>query len=199
MIRIVLCCLILTLVSGEISVNGIKQTNILGGAEQHASFSFVRPGLTQTSFAFHGPSSHQTFSSSVGNPHLIHKVQPNVAQALKYKNPGLGYLSNVPISTTSMQLLSPYYLSQNFAPIGLSQQVQQQFPFSMDTQTDSIFQDQFTKHLAFKQAQLQNFQIPEQMQLQQEQSSQNLLGIAYSVAPSVARVKVSGNGYKFDF
>ena len=47
-------------------------------------------------------------------------------------------------------------------------------------------------------------QVPEaQIQLQQkqqtEQQSQNLLGIAYSSAPSVARVKVSGNGYKFDF
>lgn len=60
-----------------------------------------------------------------------------------------------------MQLLSPYYLSQNSAPIGYSQQVQQQqFPFQMDTQTDSnTFQEQFLKHLAFKQAQLQSFQV----------------------------------------
>lgn len=38
-----------------------------------------------------------------------------------------------------------------------------------------------------------------QQKQQAEQQSQNLLGIAYSSAPSVAHVKVSGNGYKFDF
>lgn len=47
-------------------------------------------------------------------------------------------------------------------------------------------------------------QVPEQIQLQQRQEQQperqqNLLGIAYSSAPSVAHVKVSGNGYKFSF
>lgn len=47
-------------------------------------------------------------------------------------------------------------------------------------------------------------QVPEQIQLQQRQEQQperqqNLLGIAYSSAPSVAHVKVSGNGYKFNF
>lgn len=82
----------LSLVSAETSASGIRPTNILGGADQHASFSFVRPGLTQTSYAFNGPSSHQSFSSSVGDPHLLHKVLPNVAQALNYKNPGLGIL-----------------------------------------------------------------------------------------------------------
>lgn len=47
-------------------------------------------------------------------------------------------------------------------------------------------------------------QVPEQIQLQQEEQQQqpqqqSLLGIAYSSAPSVARVKVSGNGYKINF
>lgn len=44
-------------------------------------------------------------------------------------------------------------------------------------------------------------QVPEQTQLQHQQSAQpqNLLGVAYSSAPSVAHVKVSGNGYKFNF
>ena len=80
------------MVASEPPVNGIKPSNVLGGAEQHASFSFVRPGLTQTSFAFNGPSSHQAFSSSVGNPHLAQKVFPNLAHALAYRNPGLGII-----------------------------------------------------------------------------------------------------------
>lgn len=46
-------------------------------------------------------------------------------------------------------------------------------------------------------------QVPEQIQLQRQEQQperqQNLLGIAYSSAPSVAHVKVSGNGYKFNF
>lgn len=85
-----LCALILGMVASEAPAHGIKPSNILGGAEQHASYSFVRPGLTQTSFAFNGPSSHQAFSSSIGNPYLAQKVLPNVANALAYRNPGLG-------------------------------------------------------------------------------------------------------------
>lgn len=46
-------------------------------------------------------------------------------------------------------------------------------------------------------------QVPEQIQLQRQEQQperqQNLLGIAYSSSPSVAHVKVSGNGYKFNF
>ncbi|KAJ8680516.1 hypothetical protein QAD02_016303, partial [Eretmocerus hayati] len=80
-------------------VNGIRASNVLGGPEQHASFSFVRPGLTQTAYAFNGPSSHQAFSSSVGNPHLAHHVLPNVANALAYRNPGLGYTPVGPITS----------------------------------------------------------------------------------------------------
>jgi len=38
-----------------------------------------------------------------------------------------------------------------------------------------------------------------QQQEQQTEQPQNLLGVAYSSAPSVAHVKVSGNGYKFNF
>lgn len=74
----------------EPPVQGVKPTNVLGTSDQHASFSFIRPGLTQTAFAFSGPSSHQSFSSSIGNPHLVQKVLPNIASALAYRNPGLG-------------------------------------------------------------------------------------------------------------
>lgn len=77
-------------VFGEPPIQGVRPTNVLGGSDQHASFSFVRPGLTQTAFAFSGPSSHQSFSSSIGNPYLAQRVLPNVANALTYRNPGLG-------------------------------------------------------------------------------------------------------------
>ncbi|KAL7286656.1 hypothetical protein TKK_0019151 [Trichogramma kaykai] len=70
--------------------NGVRPNNVLGSPEQHASFSFVRPGLTQTAYSFNGPSSHQSFSSSVGDPLLSHQVHPNIAGALAYRNPGLG-------------------------------------------------------------------------------------------------------------
>jgi len=74
----------------EPPVQSVKPTNALGTSEQHTSFSFVRPGLTQTSFAFSGPSSHQSFASSIGNPQLAEKVLPSLAQALAYKNPVQG-------------------------------------------------------------------------------------------------------------
>lgn len=41
--------------------------------------------------------------------------------------------------------------------------------------------------------------VPEQQLQQQQHNEQNLLGVAYSSAPSVAHVKVNGNGYKIDF
>lgn len=88
-----LICILLACLGGAFSssnVGGIEASNILGGPGQHASFSFVRPGLTQTSYAFNGPSSHQTFSSSVGDAHLAGRVQPSLAGALSYRNPGLG-------------------------------------------------------------------------------------------------------------
>ncbi|XP_011861930.1 PREDICTED: uncharacterized protein LOC105558708 isoform X1 [Vollenhovia emeryi] len=82
-----MCCL----VTAESPVQvGVKPTNVIGSPEQHASFSFVRPGLTQTSFAFAGPSSHQSFAASIGNPQLAQKVQPSIAHALAQRNPGLG-------------------------------------------------------------------------------------------------------------
>ncbi|XP_043483634.1 uncharacterized protein LOC122512072 isoform X1 [Leptopilina heterotoma] len=204
LIHILTSCFLLTIISGQTSSKGIKPTNILGGSEQHASFSFIRPGLTQTSFSFHGPSSHQTFSSSVGNPHLIHKVQPNVAQALRYNNPGLASSIYSGESVAPVQPPQfPYQFAQNPALIGYLQQAQQQFPFQGNVQLDSnIYQAQLLKDLSFKHPQLQtHLQIPEQIQLQQQQELpiQNLLGVAYSVAPSVSRVKVNGNGYKFDF
>lgn len=87
---VVLSCIMLLSVYAEPPIQGVKPTNVLGTSDQHASFSFIRPGLTQTAFAFSGPSSHQSFSSSIGNPHLAQRVLPNVANALAYKNPGLG-------------------------------------------------------------------------------------------------------------
>lgn len=83
------------LVIAEPPVQAVKP-NIIGSSEQHTSFSFIRPGLTQTSFAFNGPSSHQSFASSIGNPQLAQKVLPSLAHALAYRNPGLGlYLKTI--------------------------------------------------------------------------------------------------------
>ncbi|XP_058805032.1 uncharacterized protein LOC131672094 isoform X2 [Phymastichus coffea] len=100
------------------SANGIRPSNVLGGLEQHASFSFVRPGLTQTAFAFNGPASHQSFSSSVGDPHLAHRVLPSVAHALAYRNPGLGYarITGGPILSSAFVASPPvaaYHRQQN--------------------------------------------------------------------------------------
>ncbi|XP_011302025.1 uncharacterized protein [Fopius arisanus] len=209
------------LVTSEAPVNGIKSSNFLGGAEQHASFSFIRPGLTQTSYSFNGPSSHQAFSSSIGNPHLAQKVLPNVAQALSYKNPGLGYFSTSPVS--SAYASSPYVpaIPQPASPSLSHSQPQldaatlayyqpQQFSPNSQVQTQSEgYQAQLNQLLALRQAQLLQLQSQGQAPLQsqqiQEQSTshrsgtQNLLGVAYSSAPAVAHVKVTGNGYKFDF
>ncbi|XP_015113856.1 mediator of RNA polymerase II transcription subunit 15-like [Diachasma alloeum] len=211
------------LASSEAAVNGIKPSNFLGGAEQHASFSFIRPGLTQTSYSFNGPSSHQAFSSSIGNPHLAQKVFPNVAQALAYRNPGLGYFPTSPVS--SAYASSPYvptisqqappqflpYQQSQLDPATLAYYQAQQFSQNSHLQTQSeAYQAQLNQLLAQRQAQLlqlqsqgqatlQNQQIPEQAASQRPQETQNLLGVAYSSAPSVAHVKVTGNGYKFDF
>ncbi|XP_046428669.1 ras-interacting protein RIP3-like [Neodiprion fabricii] len=239
---------------------GIRASNVLGGSGQHASFSFVRPGLTQTSYSFNGPSSHQAFSSSIGNPQLAQKVLPNVAQALAYRNPGLGYFPTGPITTAyassgvqaapgghpptlgtqvayqgapapdqSEAAALRAYLQQQYQQ-QYQQQIQQQYlqaqqqhqlqnsQAAPQAQPDATaYQAQLAQIHAFRQAQAQAQaaqsseqlqQIPEQIQLQQreqqqqqqqQQQTQNLLGVAYSSAPSVAHVKVSGNGYNFDF
>ncbi|KYQ52102.1 hypothetical protein ALC60_08716, partial [Trachymyrmex zeteki] len=200
---------------------GVKPTNVIGSSEQHTSFSFVRPGLTQTSFAFAGPSSHQSFASSIGNPQLIQKVQPSIAQALAQRNPGLGYYALGPAASGILPNFVPgslVYQPQTDPAVALTyaQQLQQpQQAYLQGYQPNAaIYQSQLAQLLALRQAQLAQAQqgqlhaipleqVPEaQAQLQQKhqtERSQNLLGIAYSSAPSVARVKVSGNGYKFDF
>ncbi|KYM75708.1 hypothetical protein ALC53_13771, partial [Atta colombica] len=199
---------------------GVKPTNVIGSSEQHTSFSFVRPGLTQTSFAFAGPSSHQSFASSIGNPQLIQKVQPSIAQALAQRNPGLGYYALGPAASGILPNFVPgslVYQAQTDPAVALTyaQQQPQQAYLQAYQPNAAIYQSQLAQLLALRQAQLAQTQqgqlhaipseqVPEaQIQLQQkqqtEQQSQNLLGIAYSSAPSVARVKVSGNGYKFDF
>ncbi|XP_014217753.1 mediator of RNA polymerase II transcription subunit 12-like [Copidosoma floridanum] len=241
----------------ETPINGVKAANVLGGLQQHASFSFVRPGLTQTTFAFNGPSSHQTFSSSIGDPHLAHRVQPSLAQALAYRNPGLdnkhpkkcvgfvaygngpittAYTSGAPVATNSVyqQQLYPQpqqqqqidYLQQQQYQQALAlayqqqlqqqqyyqqqqQQPQQQFYSGLEQPVDGATQQQqahFAQLFASRltpQQQTATADVPEQVQQQQlqqqEQQSANLLGVAYSAAPSVAHVKVNGNGYKFDF
>ncbi|XP_011700513.1 PREDICTED: uncharacterized protein LOC105457509 [Wasmannia auropunctata] len=200
---------------------GVKPTNVLGSPEQHTSFSFIRPGLTQTSFAFGGPSSHQSFAASIGNPQLIQKVQPSIAQALVQRHPGLGYYTLGPAVSGGVL--------PNFAPGPLAYQAQdpavaltyaqqyaqqpQQAYLHAYQPGAAIYQPQLAQLLALRQAQLAqqgqfhtipSEQVPEaqaslQQEQQTEQQSQNLLGVAYSSAPSVARVKVSGNGYKFDF
>ncbi|EGI67868.1 hypothetical protein G5I_03510 [Acromyrmex echinatior] len=200
---------------------GVKPTNVIGSSEQHTSFSFVRPGLTQTSFAFAGPSSHQSFASNIGNPQLIQKVQPSIAQALAQRNPGLGYYALGPAASGILPNFVPgplMYQTQTDPAVALTyQQLQQpQQAYLQAYQPNAaIYQSQLAQLLALRQAQLAQAQqgqlhaipseqVPEtQVQLQQkqqtEQQSQNLLGIAYSSAPSVARVKISGNGYKFAF
>ncbi|KYN39768.1 hypothetical protein ALC56_05813, partial [Trachymyrmex septentrionalis] len=199
---------------------GVKPTNVIGSSEQHTSFSFVRPGLTQTSFAFAGPSSHQSFASSIGNPQLIQKVQPSIAQALAQRNPGLGYYALGPAASGILPNFVPgplVYQAQTDPAIALTYAQQLQQPQQAYLQAyqpnAAIYQPQLAQLLALRQAQLAQAQqgqlhaipsdqVPEaQVQLQQKQQTeqQNLLGIAYSSAPLVARVKVSGNGYKFDF
>ncbi|XP_017886347.1 transcription elongation regulator 1-like isoform X2 [Ceratina calcarata] len=217
----------------EPPVQGVRATNVLGTSDQHASFSFVRPGLTQTAFAFSGPSSHQSFSSNIGNPYLAQRVLPNIASALAYRNPGLGVFptgsiahgyATAPVAgptfVSAAQAPLPYQASIDPATLAYYQQLQQiQQPQVQAYSAANAYQAQLAQLLAYGQAQAQaqaqaqsqehvqstQAQVPEQIQLQQEeqqqeeQQSQNLLGVAYSSAPSVARVKVSGNGYKFNF
>ncbi|XP_034936645.1 uncharacterized protein [Chelonus insularis] len=168
---------------------GIRTSNILGSPDQHASFSFIRPGLTQTSYSFNGPSSHQSFSSSIGNPHLAQKVLPNVAHALAYRNPGLGYAPN-PYQPIPLPYSLPFssQLGSNQGPAASDPAAQaylQQYQHDMQAQLGQILR----AHLLQAQT-----QTPEQIHQQQ-----NLLGVSYSSAPSVAHVNVSGNGYKFHF
>ncbi|XP_076301079.1 uncharacterized protein LOC143219123 [Lasioglossum baleicum] len=231
---VVLGCMVLSVAFAEAPIHGVKPTNVLGTSDQHASFSFVRPGLTQTAFAFSGPSSHQSFSSSVGNPYLAQRVLPNVANALAYRNPGLGVFPVGPIANgyATAPPVAPTYVSAAAAPApypyqaaadpaalqAYYQQLQQvQQPQVQGYSAAALYQAQLAQLLALRQAQAQSQvqaqavqaqQVPEQAELQQEaqqqlqqqeQQPQSLLGVAYSSAPSVARVKVSGNGYKFDF
>ncbi|XP_078032968.1 uncharacterized protein LOC144467863 [Augochlora pura] len=221
---IVLGCIVLSSAFAEPPINGVKPTNVLGTSDQHASFSFIRPGLTQTAFAFSGPSSHQSFSSSIGNPYLSQKVLPNVANALAYRNPGLGVYSVGPITNgyaaappapsyvSPVAAPYPYQTAADPAALAYYQQLQQiQQPQAQGYSAAALYQAQLAQLLALRQAQAQSQaqvsqtqQVPERVELQQEeqqqeQQPQSLLGIAYSSAPSVARVKVSGNGYKFDF
>ncbi|XP_012345113.1 uncharacterized protein LOC105736163 [Apis florea] len=206
-------------VYAESSIQDVKPTNVLGTSDQHASFSFIRPGLIQTAFAFNGPNSHQSFSSNIGNLQLAQRVLPNIANALAYKNPGLGIFpiahgyATAPIFVSSASTL-PYQASIDPVNAQAYYQHLQQFqqPHIHGYSPANIYQTQLAQLFALRQAQAQtqsqeNIQAtqshtqvhPEQIQLQQEQQSQNLLGVAYSSAPSVTRVKVSGNGYKFDF
>ncbi|XP_015605077.1 protein hunchback [Cephus cinctus] len=213
--HILICIVLCQLVLAEPPVHGIRPSNVLGGPEQHASFSFVRPGLTQTSYAFNGPSSHQAFSSSIGNPHLAQRVLPNVAHALAYRNPGLGYIPAGPVGTTyaaapatapvAGSYQAPYDQASALAYLQQIQQLQQ-YQQQQQNPAAAAYQAQLAQLFAFRQNQAAANQIPEQVQLQQQQheqqqqqQQQNLLGIAYSAAPSVAHVKVNGNGYKFDF
>ncbi|KAK1125202.1 hypothetical protein K0M31_006542 [Melipona bicolor] len=223
--RIVLFYVTFLSVYAEPPIQGVKPTNVLGTSDQHASFSFVRPGLTQTAFAFSGPSSHQSFSSSIGNPHLAQRVLPNVANALAYRNPGFGIFPVGPVAhgyataPVASTFVSPapaplsYQASVDPTTTLAYQQLQQyQQPQLYNYPAASTYQTQLAQLLALRQVQAQSQSqehvqaqaqhVPEQIQLQQEQQQQqvqNLLGIAYSAAPSVARVKVSGNGYKFNF
>ncbi|KAL0108018.1 hypothetical protein PUN28_014941 [Cardiocondyla obscurior] len=96
------CCL----VAAEPPIQaGVKPTNVIGSSEQHTSFSFVRPGLTQTSFAFAGPSSHQSFAASIGNAQLAQRVQPSIAHALAQRNPGPGTRGPFPPMQINLNLL----------------------------------------------------------------------------------------------
>ncbi|CAK9795025.1 hypothetical protein ANTPLA_LOCUS209 [Anthophora plagiata] len=223
---ITLFCTMLVLAFAEPPIQGVRPTNVLGSSDQHASFSFVRPGLTQTAFAFSGPSSHQSFSSSVGNPYLAQRVLPHLANALAYRNPGLGIFpvgpvahgyANAPVAppfVSSAPAPLPYQAPIDPATLAYYQQLQQiQQPQFHGYSAAAAYQAQLAQLLALRQAQAQSQEhaqahVPEQVQLQQEeqqqqqqqqQQTQNLLGIAYSSAPAVARVKASGNGYKIDF
>ncbi|XP_011166045.3 uncharacterized protein LOC105200267 [Solenopsis invicta] len=215
-----MCCL----VTAEAPIQtGVKPTNVIGSSEQHTSFSFIRPGLTQTSFAFAGPSSHQSFAASIGNPQLVQKVQPSIAQALAQRNPGLGYYTFSPAANGVFPNYATgplAYQTQTVDPaVALTyaqqlQQPQQAYlqPYAYQPGAEA-YQSQLAQLLALRQAQLAqqgqvhtfpSEQVSEaQAQLQHgqqaAQQSQNLLGVAYSSAPTVARVKVSGNGYKFNF
>ncbi|XP_032665596.1 uncharacterized protein LOC116841596 isoform X2 [Odontomachus brunneus] len=216
-----LCC---SLIAAEAPIQTVKPTNVLGSSEPHTSFSFIRPGLTQTSFAFSGPNSHQSFSSSIGNPQLAQRVLPSLAQILAYRNPSPGYY---PVASTA----NGYGVAQTFAttpttgPLTYQATVdpatalayiqQQQQQAYLHGYQPNAYQAQLAQLLALRQAQVQaqqeqlqtidTQQVPEQdnqfqqQEQQSEQTSKNLLGVAYSSAPSVAHVKVSGNGYKFDF
>ncbi|CAD6216200.1 GSCOCG00004419001-RA-CDS [Cotesia congregata] len=197
-----ICLMIASSISSVVSVSvnpgsGIRPSNILGGAGQHASFDFIRPGLTQTSYSFNGPSSHQSFSSSIGNPLLAQKVLPNVAQALAYRNPGLDYQPQIRPELFQYSQF-PSRASPDAGAVYqhslLNQQYQQQQQIN-----NNYYQNQLAQILALRQAQLTSIEnAPEPVQ-QAPVEHQNLLGVAYSPSNAVSHVKISANGYKYDF
>ncbi|XP_014486825.1 PREDICTED: uncharacterized protein LOC106750776 isoform X1 [Dinoponera quadriceps] len=147
-----------------------KPANVLSNPEPHTSYSFIRPGLTQTSFAFGGPSSHQSFSSSIGNPQLAQRVLPSLAQILAYRNPSLGYY---PVASAA----NGYGVGQAFATtptngpltyqatvdpataLAYAQQLQQQQAYLHGYQPNAAYQPQLTQLLALRQAQAQQEQL----------------------------------------
>ncbi|KAK0157504.1 hypothetical protein PV328_011244 [Microctonus aethiopoides] len=157
---------------------GIKPSNILGGPEQHASFSFIRPGLTQTSFSFNGPSSHQAFSSSIGNPQLAHRVLPNVANALSYRNPGLGYVTNGPIPTAyapSQHLIGSQIATPQLSYNQLSLDQAMALGYLQHGQSD-LYQNQLNQLLALRQTQSLQFPVHQsQPHLSTHQSQVNCI------------------------
>ncbi|XP_076677391.1 uncharacterized protein LOC143373754 isoform X2 [Andrena cerasifolii] len=181
---IILCCTILAATFAQPPVQGVTPTNVLSSPDQHASFSFVRPGLTQTAFAFSGPSSHQSFTSNIGDVHLAQKVLPNIANALAYRNPGLGVFPGglsahsyataplvpptfpssftfVPAPSTTRNVLNPalaYYQQL--------QQIQQPQPFDHHPAA-AIYQPQLAQLVALRQAQAQSQANPQPTQTQQ--------------------------------
>ncbi|XP_012227762.1 uncharacterized protein [Linepithema humile] len=176
---VIVCGALFCFVVAEPPVQGVKPTNVLGSSEQHTSFSFIRPGLTQTSFAFNGPSSHQSFASSIGNAQLAQKVLPSIAQALAYRNPGLGYYSLGPVANnyatptfaTPANGPLPYQVALDPATASAyAQQLQQQPQAYLHAyQPNAIYQSQLAQLLALRQAQIPQTQ---QSQLQAVQSDQ---------------------------
>lgn len=146
-------------VYAESSIQSVKPTNVLGTSDQHASFSFIRPGLIQTAFAFNGPNSHQSFSSNIGNLQLAQRVLPNIANALAYKNSGLGlyYLQKYFISLKN--IIDSYIYYTGVFPIAHGYATTPTFVSSAPTSLPSQASVDPVNILAYYQ-QLQQFQQP---------------------------------------
>lgn len=165
------------LVTAEPPIQDVK-SNAIGSSEQHTSFSFIRPGLTQTSFAFNGPSSHQSFAASIGNPQLAQKVLPSLAHILSYRNPGLGYypfgsiangaIPQQPTFAASAPL--PYQaVADPAAVLTYMQQLQQPQAYLHAYQPNTVYQSQLAQLLALRQAQLAQAQQGQLQAVQPEQ------------------------------